>query len=157
MKNYEINEDTLAIIPINETSTKVLEKQGEYVVERNTYEVMDDSCQYFGSTYEGRKGGSKNVLGTGYKVPILVKEENYVIFFPTESPLLESCIWISLHNIEKLEKAENNSTNIYFNDGQKVNIKTSFHSIENQILRSTRLESVLRNRALGKTTIKLVK
>lgn len=157
MKNYEINEETLAIIPIDESSTKVLEKQGEYVVEKNTYEIMDDSCQYFGSTYEGRKGGSKNVLGTGYKVPILVKEENYVIFFPTESPLLDSCIWLSLHNIERLEKTQNNTTNIYFNDGKMVNLKTSFYSIENQILRSTRLESVLRNRAQGKTDIKLGK
>ena len=84
MKEYEINEDTLAVIPIDEKSTKIIEENREYVVAKNTYKIMDDSCQYFGSTYEGRKGGSKNILGTGYKVPILVKEENYVILFPSE-------------------------------------------------------------------------
>ncbi len=157
MKNYEINEDTLAIIPIDENKAKVLEKEYEYEVERNAYEIMDDSCQYFGSTYEGRKGGSKHVLGTGYKVPILVKEENYVIFFPTESPLLDSCIWLSLHNIEKLEKSKDNTTNIYFKEGKKVNINASFRSIENQILRSTRLESVLRDRSTYKSTINFIK
>lgn len=153
--NYEINDDTLAIIPVTETKSKVLEKENEYIVNNNTYEILDYSCQYFGSTYEGRKGGSKNILGSGYKVPILIKEENFIIFFPTESPLLQSCIWLSLHNIEKFEKGYNNSTNIYFKDGKKVKINVSFRTIENQILRSTRLESVLRNRSSSKSRINL--
>lgn len=151
--NYEINDDTLAIIPINETKSKVLEKESDYIIDNNTYEILDYSCQYFGSTYEGRKGGSKNILGSGYKVPILIKEENFVIFFPTESPLLQSCIWLSLHNIERFEKGNNNSTNIYFTEGKKVKINVSFRTIENQILRSTRLESVLRNRSITKSRI----
>lgn len=157
MKDYEINEDTLAIIPINENSSKVLEREYEYIVDKSTYTILDDSCQYFGSTYEGRKGGSKNILGSGYKVPILIKEENYIIFFPTESPLLDSCVWLSLHHIEKLEKGKNNSTEIFFKDGKKININISFRSIENQILRSTKLESILRYRSLNRNNKNLLK
>ncbi len=154
MKDYEINDDTLAIIPVDNKKTKVLEKDYEYVIEQNAYKVMDYSCQYFGSTYEGRKGGSKNILGTGYKVPILIREDNYIIFFPTESPLLDTCMWISLHNIERFERSDNNTTKIYFKDGKNIIIDVSFRSIENQILRSTRLESVLRNRSNSKNNIK---
>ncbi len=157
MKSYEINEDTLVILPIDKKKTKVLEKDYEFVVEKNPYEIMDASCQYFGSTYEGRKGGSQNILGSSYKVPIIVKEENYIIFFPTESPALDSCIWISLHNIQKIEKGENHTTNLYFKEGKKMNVPVSYRSIENQILRSTRLESVLRNRTTDQKNIYFMK
>ena len=144
---YEINEETLAIIQIDEKKTRVLEVDNEYIVNQSTYEIMDNSCQYFGSTYEGRKIGSSNLLGNGYKIPILIKEKNYLIFFPTESPLLKSCIWISLHNIEKYEKnIDTRYTNIYFKNGKKIKLDVSFRSIEHQIYRSTRLESILRDR-----------
>ncbi len=151
MKEYEINEDTLAVIPIDEKSTKIIEENREYVVEKNTYKIMDDSCQYFGSTYEGRKGGSKNILGTGYKVPILVKEENYVILFPSESPSLSSCIWLSLHHIQEVKQAEDNHAIVYFKNNQKLDLLVSYRSIENQILRSSRLESILRARSQEKS------
>lgn len=152
MKEYEINEDTLAVIPIDEKSTKIIEENREYVVAKNTYKIMDDSCQYFGSTYEGRKGGSKNILGTGYKVPILVKEENYVILFPSESPSLSSCIWLSLHHIQEVKQAEDNHAIVYFKNNQKLDLLVSYRSIENQILRSSRLESILRERSQEKIT-----
>lgn len=152
MKEYEINEDTLAVIPIDEKSTKIIEENREYVVAKNTYKIMDDSCQYFGSTYEGRKGGSKNILGTGYKVPILVKEENYVILFPSESPSLSSCIWLSLHHIQEVKQAEDNHAIVYFKNNQKLDLLVSYRSIENQILRSSRLESILRERSQEKNT-----
>lgn len=152
MKEYEINEDTLAVIPIDEKSTKIIEENREYVVAKNTYKIMDDSCQYFGSTYEGRKGGSKNILGTGYKVPILVKEENYVILFPSESPSLSSCIWLSLHHIQEVKQAEDNHAIVYFKNNQKLDLLVSYRSIENQILRSSRLESILRERSQEKST-----
>ena len=58
--NYEINEGTLAVLPSKEKS-KVLEDKKEYVIDSTPYEIMDYSCKYFGSSYEGRKEGTKDI------------------------------------------------------------------------------------------------
>ena len=145
MNTYEINEDTLALVPKSETDVTVYEKENTFSCQSSCYEIMDNSCKYYGSTYEGRKEGSKYILGASYKLPIIVEETNSLIFIPTESPYLESCIWISLNNIERIEKNDQD-TIITFTNNRKIKVPTSYRSIENQILRATRLESLLRKR-----------
>jgi len=145
MNTYEINEDTLALIPTDETNVKVYEMDNIFDYSGNCNEIMDNSCKYYGSTYEGRREGSKYILGASYKLPIIIEESKFLIFFPTESPLLDSCIWLSLNNIEKIEKNKLDTT-IYFVNNKKINIPISYKIIENQILRATRLESLLRKR-----------
>ena len=73
--NYEINEGTLAVMPDTNDSrkSKILEDRKEYIIDSKPYEVMDYSCKYFGSSYEGRKEGTKAVLDINYKVPIIVE------------------------------------------------------------------------------------
>ena len=143
--NYEINKDTLAILPVNEDKSFVIEKDNEYIVDYRPYEVMEHSCEYFGSSLDGRLKGSKNMLGTIYKAPILVEESRNIIFFPTVSPLLVNNVWISLNNIDKYEKL-GEKTKIYFKDGKDIIVDIPYLSFENQILRSSRLESIIRNR-----------
>ena len=67
MKEYEINEETMAIIPINYYKTLVKEYDREYVVEKNAYEIMEDSCEYYGSSYKGRLTAAKKILNSSYK------------------------------------------------------------------------------------------
>ena len=62
--NYEINNETLAIIPIDENKTKILEVNNEYIIEKSPYKIMENSCSYFGSSLQGRLAGSKNMLGS---------------------------------------------------------------------------------------------
>lgn len=142
---YEINEDTLAIIPINKEQTKIIEKDNEYIINEKAYDVMEYSCEYFGSSLEGRLNGAKNILGSIYKIPIIVEESREIIFFPTTSPQLETNIWISLKNIKKYEKSDK-TTIIYFDNDKKVVVSTPYLSINNQILRATRLGSVFKHR-----------
>ena len=142
---YEINKDTFAILPIDSKKSKVLEKDNEYEIEFSPYDIMEHSCSYFGSSLDGRVNGSKDMLGSIYKVPVLVEESRNIIFFPTKSPFLESNAWISLNNIEKYEDSDGN-TLIYFKNGKKVEVDMPFLSIENQIMRATRLEAVFRKR-----------
>ena len=74
MDSYEINKDTYAVMSVNEGISKILEKDDEYFVNKNSYEVMEDSCSYYGSSCEGRIKGTKQILGSNYKVPIVVEE-----------------------------------------------------------------------------------
>lgn len=149
MDSYEINKDTCAIISIDNNITKVVEKNNEYYVNQNTYEIMDNSCQYYGSSCEGRIKGTKMILGSSYKVPIIVEESNDIIFFPTESPSSVSCSWLSLNQIERYEDCEG-FTKVTFCNNQSIFVKMSVSSFENQILRANRLESLLKKRISNK-------
>ena len=58
MKDYEINDETLAIIPDDIWNSIVVEDNCDYVVSGKPLEIVDYSCKYFGSSYPGRKEGS---------------------------------------------------------------------------------------------------
>lgn len=145
MDFYEINEDTMAVIPIGYEKTKIVEKNNEYVVNKKAYSIMDDSCRYYGSTYKGRLNAAKKILDCSYKLPILVEESQNIIFFPTKSSLEEDCCWINFNYIEKIEKDEN-ETIINFINGTNIKFNISRLSIQNQISRSTRLSYIIDQR-----------
>ena len=145
MDSYEINKDTNAIVTIDKGITKVLEKNDEYFINKDSYEVMEDSCAYYGSSCEGRVKGTKMILGSNYKVPIIIEETNEIIFFPTEAATSENCIWLSLNNIKSYEKC-NGFTKVFFNSGKELIVKMSISSFETQLLRANRLGSIIRKR-----------
>lgn len=147
MKTYEICKDTLAIIPIENYKSKVIERDREIEVDKTPMEIVESSCQYFGSSFVGRLKGTKNLTGVTHKSPIIIEETNEIIFFPTSSPRLYECCWISLNNISDYQKDSNNST-ILFDTGYQLSLDISYGSLDNQILRATRLESVLRKRKI---------
>lgn len=142
MREYEINEDTLAIVGLSNSASRVLEKNTEYLVEQSAYQIMDSSCQFYGSSYTGRKQGAKNLLGIKNKAPILVQESKHIIFFPIISPRLKHCIWISLKNVQKIE-THMNSTKITFQNGQSIYTHVSLESLNNQLLKSIKLDLIL--------------
>lgn len=145
MNNYEINNSTLAIIPISKNCSKVIEKENNYIINNSTTKIIDHSCKYFGSSYIGRCEGTKNLVGFNYKSPIIIEESKEIIFFPTSSPRFENCSWISLNNIDRYIK-RNNVSSIYFKNGLIIDLEISYSSLENQILRANLLESKLRQR-----------
>lgn len=142
---YEISNSTLAVIPINSNQTEVIEKFNHYIINKNCVKIIDDSCKFFGSSLDGRHDGTKNLIGVSYKPPIIVEESSEIIFFPTNSVRNKDCIWISLKNLERFHR-DGGKTKIIFKNGVEIDLKVSYETIENQVLRSTRLESVLRNR-----------
>ncbi len=145
MDSYEINKDTYAIVSVNSDVSRVLEKDDEYFVNKSSYSVMEDSCSYYGSSCEGRIKGTKQILGSNYKVPIVVEETNEIIFFPTEAATNANCIWLSLNNIKSYER-NNGFTKVIFNSGKELIVKMSISSFETQILRANRLGSIIRKR-----------
>lgn len=146
--SYEINSTTLAILPITKNVSKVIEMDQVLTVSKSTTDIIDESCKYFGSSYQGRFEGTKKLIGINYKSPIIVEESKEIIFFPTSSPRFENCSWISLNNIEEYNKDKKNPI-IQFSNGQELKLEISFGSLENQILRSIKLSSILRKRKLS--------
>ncbi len=145
MNDYEINRDTLAIMPLDDYKSKVIEKNKTFVVEKTPMGIIDNSCRFFGSSYQGRFEGTKRLIGISHKAPIIIEESSEMIFFPTNSPRLYECSWISLKNLDNYKKNSLNTT-IKFTNGHLLDINIPYGIIDNQVLRATRLESVLRVR-----------
>ena len=144
MQDYEINTNTLALINEKER-TKVYETDNSFYVDKSANKIMEDSCEYFGSSLSGRQKGTFNLIGVSHKSPVIVEETKEIIFFPTVSPRQKNCNWISLNNIEKYYN-EKGKVVIIFKNKQKIELSISYGIVDNQILRATRLESVLRGR-----------
>ena len=145
MEEYEINDGTLALISLDEETTTVYEDDKIFNVGKYANEIMEDSCAYFGSSLVGRQQGTNNLIGVTHKSPVIVEESREIIFFPTCSPRLSKCSWVSLNNIERYYN-DGKKVVIEFKNGQKIALNLSYGIIDNQILRATRLESVLRGR-----------
>lgn len=146
MKDYEINDETLAIIPDDIWNSIVVEDNCDYEVSGKPLEIVDYSCKYFGSSYPGRKEGSKDVLNSSYKLPIVVEDTRNLVFFPTTSPTDDDCSWISLKNIKEYRRIDDLNTEVEFKNGKVITVGISYNSFNNQVLRASRLESILRNR-----------
>ena len=149
MKEYEINEETMAIIPISYNQTLVKELENEYLIEKKAYEIMEDSCEYYGSTYKGRLTAAKKMLNSSYKIPIIIEESENIIFFPTKSSLLEDCCCINYNYIKKYEKCEK-GVKITFKNNNEIIVEMSKLSLDNQISRSSMLELTSRKRKISK-------
>ncbi len=146
LKDYEINNRTLALYAM-ENKTRVYEEDSNFIVDKPANKIMEDSCSYFGSSLLGRRKGTESLIGVSYKAPIIVEESNEIIFFPTASTRVNSCSWLRLSKIDRYYY-KNNHLIVKFKNGDKILLDTSYGVIDNQILRATRLESVLRGRKL---------
>ena len=144
--NYEITSDTQAILPMGKDCTKIIEQGDEYIINIKAHSILEHSCEYFGSSMDGRKDGTKKLIGVTHKAPIIVEESRQIIFFPTKSPENDDCIWVNLNSIDKYYKIGPKSSEILFKNGKKVSFDVSFGSLSNQILRATRLKFVLEER-----------
>ncbi len=147
MNNYEVNTNTIALIPIDVNKTRIIEVEKSFVVNMNCMKIVERSCEYFGSSYLGRHIGTKKLTGISHKSPIIIEESRNLIYFPTTSPRLEECSWFALRYILDY-KSNNGKSLIFLENGEKIEVDISIGSFDNQYLRATKLESILRKRKL---------
>ncbi|MBR6133492.1 MAG: competence protein ComK [Bacilli bacterium] len=146
MENYEINSDTVALIP-KEDKTIVYEVDKSFVVDKKPLEIMEESCEYFGSSLEGRQQGVLNIAGYTHKVPVIVEESFDLIFFPTLSPRNKKCSWLSYRHIIRPDKFKDKSI-IELKNGKKILLDVSCAIIDNQMYRCSRIEDILKVRKI---------
>ena len=112
-------------------------------------------CFLPGSSFEGRKEGTKKLLGITHKSPIIIEESRKIIFFPTSSPENKDCMWINLEKIDKYYKLDKRLCAIQFKNGDVMQFDISYGSLSNQILRATRLKYILEERINAKKDNKM--
>ena len=142
---YEINDETIALIPINSHTTRVIELSKEYIIPQAAFNIMEENCEYYGSTYEGRVKAAQKILNFSYKLPLLVEETERIIFFPTKASISKECCWINHNFVTKREKCGKN-IKVQFKNGLEEEFEISKLSFENQLMRANMLDSMLTKR-----------
>lgn len=145
MDNYEVNKNTIALIYDNE-KTVVYEKDNKLIINKTPNEIIKYSCEFFGCSFKGRVEGTRYLTGITHKSPIIIEETEEIIFFPTSSYRQENCSWFRSKYIKKYEKFDSKSCILTICNDNKIRINCSYEIIDNQILRSSRLESIIRYR-----------
>lgn len=149
MESYEINKDTVALIPKDDDKTIVYEVDKSFVINKKPLKIVEESCEYFGSSLEGRQVGTSKLIGFTHKVPVIIEESFELIFFPTLSPRNNECSWLSYSHIFKPDKFKD-KTIIELKNGKKILVDVSRSIIDNQLYRCSRLKDVLQVRKIDK-------
>ena len=116
MDDYEINVSTLAIVPIDENTSRVYEEEAEYVVNKSSNSIIKNNCEFYGSSYQGRCDGTKYLTGIKSKCPIIIEESRNLIFFPTTSTRDKQSSWFAINKVYRYYKKPYNSTIKFTND-----------------------------------------
>ncbi|MCD7034888.1 competence protein ComK [Metabacillus sp. GX 13764] len=149
LESYEANRLTMAILAVMEDGqlhSSVYEAEKKMLVKMKPMEIVERSCRYFGSSYIGRKAGTKDLLGITHKPPIVVDAANSIYLFPTTSSSRPQCSWISHYYIRQYETASQDNTLVTFTDGTELTLPISVHSFENQMYRTAQLRTVISSR-----------
>lgn len=149
IEEYEISPATLMIKPLQYGSklySSIHELTDELTSPFKPLDIIKKSCQYFGSSYEGRKAGTRQLTGITHKSPISIDPTNSLYFFPTASPNSPHCIWIAPEHIASHENIDGGNTKVVFKNKQKVILPVSYNTFHNQLLRTALLRTELTTR-----------
>ncbi|MDQ0174718.1 competence protein ComK [Bacillus chungangensis] len=143
IEEYEINPETMAILPFQygtKIYSKVIEVNNQFISPFKPLAIIKKSCEFFGSSYPGRKEGTKHLIGVTHKSPIIIDSHTPIIALPTTSPSNLECIWLLFVHIAHFEKQESGTTVVVFRNNQKLVIPISKNSFNNQMSRGSRLQ-----------------
>ena len=145
MNKYNITDNTVAILPMGNKQSIIYEVDNIVVINSNPNNIIKYNCVVNGSSYDIRVNYYRNITGNSYKSPVLIK--NNILFFPTCSPRVKKVSWINLKYINNIYfNNKNNKSVIVFSNGNKINFNESFRSLNNQILKASRFEFLLRKK-----------
>lgn len=149
IKEYEVNPFTMFVKPITYGSkiySEIFEVEDEFLSPFKPLDIIRNSCEYYGSDYEGRRNGTKQLVGYAHKIPIAIDPTNRIFFFPTTSPSRQECIWISHEHVKDYERVNPQETVILFNNNQSYKFPVSCSSIISQLERTAYLRTKLMQR-----------
>jgi competence protein ComK len=149
IEEYVINPLTMFIKPIEYGSkiySQINEVNNEFISPFKPLEIIKNSCNYFGSDYEGRRNGTRQLIGYTHKIPIAIDPTNRIFFFPTTSPTRQECIWISHEQVKALDRISPKETLLTFRNKQSCTIPVSYRSIRGQMEATAYLRTELMQR-----------
>lgn len=157
LSSYIINCETLLIIPyIEDENKKVIKSKffeidDEFIVNMSPFDIITDSCLFFGSSFDGRREGTRNLINCEIKVPIIIEDSKNLIFFPTSSYRSSRNIWVSYKNLITYKKYSSSYTLFKFFGNNDIKVNVKYNIVDNQIIRCIKLNDVISKRKLIKS------
>jgi competence protein ComK len=149
IEEYEVNPFTMVVKPIaygSKIYSEIFEVEDEFLSPFKPLDIIKNSCEYYGSDYEGRRNGTKQLVGYAHKIPIAIDPTNRIFFFPTTSPSRQECIWISHEHVKDYDRINPQETLIHFNNNQSFTFPISGSTIISQLERTAYLRTKLMQR-----------
>ncbi|SFA79665.1 MULTISPECIES: competence protein ComK [unclassified Bacillus (in: firmicutes)] len=149
IEEYEINPFTMFIRPVTYGSkiySEIVEVQDEFLSPFKPLDIIENSCEYFGATFKGKKEGSTLLTGVTHKVPIVIDSMNHLYFFPTTSPNRPDCIWIAHDHVISHQRHNPTETLVVFQNKKSYIFPISYNSFENQLMRTAFLRTKMLQR-----------
>ncbi|MFC6600790.1 competence protein ComK [Ectobacillus funiculus] len=135
----------MAIVPVltvdNRILSGILEEEDTLIALPRPYEVVDQSCRFHGSSFEGRKEGTRELIGITHKAPIAISSTESLYFLSTLSYTRRECSWISHFHVTNTKATPHNNVLITFMNGQSFEVGISKTSFDTLLYRTAHLRS----------------
>ncbi|WP_338472102.1 competence protein ComK [Niallia sp. XMNu-256] len=147
IEDFEINPLTVAVLPLEYEGDKIyskvyqLDEESELYAPFKPLDLIKTACNIYGSSYEGRKDGSRHLVGITHKIPIAIDPTNSIYFFPTTSPSRPQCAWISYEHICAYKKIDSKNTLVTFHNNKSIVLPISKYSFDSQVKRAALLQT----------------
>lgn len=149
IEEYILNPCTLYIEPEvygSKIYTRVYELRENFLVPFKTLDIINESCLFYGSDFDGRIKGSKHLTGITHKTPIAIDPTNSLYFFPTTSSKRNDCIWVNSHLVDDPQPFTSGITKVSFLNKKTYEIPVSHRVFNNQLSRAYQLSEKLNKR-----------
>ncbi|MCI0766504.1 competence protein ComK [Bacillus sp. TL12] len=150
VENYVVNKRTMALLPVilgeKRIVTRVVEVEDSFFMFQKPLEIVERSCRKHGSSFLGRKDGTKELTRITHKAPIAISPTDQLYFFPTYSYSRKECAWLSHFHIANNKELADGNLIIRFINGLAVKLEISKSSFENQQNRTAKLRTEYEDR-----------
>ncbi|EEL51801.1 MULTISPECIES: competence protein ComK [Bacillus cereus group] len=157
VENYVVNKKTMALLPVilgeKRIVTRVVEVEDSFFMYQKPLDIVEQSCRKHGSSFLGRKDGTKELTRITHKAPIAISPTDQLYFFPTYSYSRKECAWLSHFHIANNKELADGNLIIRFINGLAVKLEISKNSFENQQNRTAKLRTEYEDRKNKQGTI----
>ncbi|MBO9128708.1 competence protein ComK [Bacillus sp. 165] len=157
LPEYIVSGATMAVLPVTTKDkrviTLILEEEDLFLVLKKPVEVIEQSCKYYGSSYIGRKEGTKELIGVTHKAPTAISPTDNLYFFPTTSSVRKECAWLSHFHVASNKQILHGTLLVTLTNGQTLKLDMSKGSFDNQLYRTAQLRSAFEDRKKHKSFV----
>ena len=141
MNNYLITKATIGLKKIN-NKTIIYDDNQTKIINKNIKTILEYNCNYYGSSFYGRRKSSQIILDKKYKVPIMLEEKNNLVLIFINSIRKKECMILNVNKIINFFE-ENNQLKIICWNNYIFKENISKLSFEKLIVNSIKLSNIL--------------
>ncbi|MGX7595108.1 competence protein ComK [Planococcus plakortidis] len=140
----EIGQDTVLILPDYDENgclnSVIYHTGGKIHIDSKPFDLIDTNLRFRGSSMRGAVEGSAAILGKLNKNPIIIDRDKGIILLPSQSALLDGCVWLSLQHIMECYSLEGNRTKVALSNGCSIILDGSKKSIQRRMEKAYELQ-----------------